>query len=34
MHVLIADDDPISRLRLERLLHTWGYSVTAVSVKL
>ena len=31
MRILIADDEPVSRLRLERLLTKWGYDVTAVS---
>ncbi len=31
MRILIADDEPVSRLRLERLLSKWGYEVTAVS---
>ena len=31
MRVLVADDEPLSRLRLERLLASWDYSVTAVS---
>ncbi len=30
MRILIADDEPVSRLRLERLLGKWGYEVTAV----
>ena len=29
MKVLIAEDDPISRRRLERILVAWGYGVTA-----
>ena len=31
MRILIADDEPVSRLRLERLLTRWGYEVTAVA---
>ncbi len=31
MRVLIADDDPVSRLRLERMLGKWGYDVDAVA---
>lgn len=31
MRVLIADDDPISRLLLERTLSGWGYEVTAAA---
>ncbi len=31
MRILIAEDEPVSRLRLERLLGKWGYQVTAVS---
>jgi two-component system cell cycle response regulator len=31
MKVLIADDDPISRLVVERSLRKWGYDVVAVS---
>jgi signal transduction histidine kinase/DNA-binding response OmpR family regulator len=30
MQVLIADDDEVTRLRLQRLLEDWNYSVTAV----
>ncbi len=29
MKVLIAEDDPISRRRLEKILVAWGYDVTA-----
>ncbi len=31
MRILIAEDEPVSRLRLERMLRVWGYDVTAVS---
>ncbi len=31
MRVLIADDEPLSRMRLERLLSGWGYEVTTVA---
>ena len=31
MRILIADDEPISRLRLERVLGKWGYEVIAVA---
>ncbi len=31
MRILIAEDEPVSRLRLERMLGKWGYDVTAVS---
>ncbi len=31
MKVLIADDDPVSRLVVERFLRRWGYEVVAVS---
>ena len=31
MRILIAEDEPVSRLRLERMLGRWGYEVTAVS---
>jgi diguanylate cyclase (GGDEF)-like protein len=31
MKVLIADDDPVSRLVVERFLRKWGYEVVAVS---
>ncbi len=31
MRILIAEDEPVSRLRLERLLGKWGYQVTAVT---
>src|SRR5437763_10844108 len=27
MHVLVADDDPISRRRLQAFLEKWGYTV-------
>ncbi|MEX0702986.1 MAG: diguanylate cyclase [Planctomycetales bacterium] len=30
MKILIADDDPVSRLRLERTLAKWGYDTIAV----
>ncbi len=30
MRILIAEDEPVSRLRLERMLGRWGYDVTAV----
>lgn len=30
MRILVADDDPASRLLLERLLAKWGYEVVAV----
>lgn len=29
--ILIAEDEPVSRLRLERMLQKWGYEVTAVA---
>ena len=31
MRILIAEDEPVSRLRLARMLESWGYDVTAVS---
>ncbi len=31
MRILIAEDEPVSRLRLRRLLESWGYRVTAVA---
>jgi CheY-like chemotaxis protein len=31
MQVLIAEDDPTSRLMLQKLLSRWGYEVTAVA---
>lgn len=31
MRILIADDDPVSRLILDRTLRMWGHEVTAVS---
>jgi len=31
MKVLVADDDPVSRLMLQALLSGWGYEVTAVA---
>ena len=31
MRILIAEDEPVSRLRLERMLGRWGYEVTAVA---
>ncbi|MEM7584424.1 MAG: diguanylate cyclase [Acidobacteriota bacterium] len=31
MRILIAEDEPVSRLRLERLLGKWGYDVIAVA---
>src|SRR5262245_41213027 len=31
MKVLIADDDPVARLLLQRMLGEWGYDVTAMS---
>ncbi len=31
MRILIAEDEPVSRLRLERMLGKWGYDVTAVA---
>ncbi len=31
MRILIAEDEPVSRLRLERMLGKWGYEVTAVA---
>jgi CheY-like chemotaxis protein len=30
MRILIADDDPVSRGILERLLHQWGHETIAV----
>ncbi|MEX0717463.1 MAG: diguanylate cyclase [Planctomycetaceae bacterium] len=30
MRMLIAEDDPVSRLRLEKALANWGYKVTSV----
>jgi CheY-like chemotaxis protein len=31
MKILIAEDEPVTRLRTEALLKGWGYEVTAVA---
>ena len=31
MKVLVADDDPVARMLLERNLHRWGYEVVTAS---